>query len=98
MREIILKRGKEESILRHHPWVFSGAIAKLPDGLEEGDLAVVKGSDGNVLGIGHYQIGSIAVRLLEFGTDILPEDFFHKRLEASFRLRQTFRLIRDDNN
>lgn len=98
MREIILKKGKEESILRHHPWVFSGAIAKLPDGLEEGDLAVVKGADGRVLGIGHYQIGSIAVRLLEFGTDTLPDDFFDKRLEAAFRLRQTLGLIREDNN
>ena len=98
MKEIILKRGKEESILRHHPWVFSGAIARLPEGLEEGDLAVVKGSDGTVLGVGHYQIGSIAVRLLEFGTDTLPDDFFHKRLEAAFRLRQTLGLIREDNN
>ncbi len=98
MKEIILKKGKEESILRHHPWVFSGAIAHLPEGLEEGDLAVVKGADGRVLGIGHYQIGSIAVRLLEFGTDTLPDDFFHKRLAEAFRLRQTLGLIREDNN
>ena len=53
MKEIILKKGKEESILRHHPWVFSGAIARLPEGLEEGDMTIVKGSDGSVLGIGH---------------------------------------------
>lgn len=98
MKDIILKKGKEESILRHHPWVFSGAIASLPSGLEEGDLCVVKGSDGSVLGVGHYQIGSIAVRILEFGTDTLPEDFFDVRLAAAFRLRRTLGLIREDNN
>ncbi|MCM1489547.1 MAG: class I SAM-dependent rRNA methyltransferase [Muribaculum sp.] len=98
MKEIVLKKGKEESILRHHPWVFSGAIARLPEGLEEGDLAVVKGFDGTVLGIGHYQIGSIAVRILEFGVDRLPEEFFRMRLEAAFRLRQTLGLIRTDND
>ncbi|MDE6022684.1 MAG: class I SAM-dependent rRNA methyltransferase, partial [Muribaculaceae bacterium] len=98
MKEIILKKGKEESILRHHPWVFSGAIARLPEGLEEGDLTVVKDASGTVLGIGHYQIGSIAVRLLEFGTDRLPADFFDRRLEAAFLLRQTLGLIRKDND
>ncbi|MDE6057381.1 MAG: class I SAM-dependent methyltransferase, partial [Muribaculaceae bacterium] len=98
MKEITLKKGKEESILRHHPWVFSGAIAHLPSGLEEGDLTVVKGADGRVLGIGHYQIGSIAVRILEFNTDILPDDFFHRRLDAAFRLRRTLGLIRPDND
>ncbi|MDE6637407.1 MAG: class I SAM-dependent rRNA methyltransferase, partial [Muribaculaceae bacterium] len=98
MKEIILKKGKEESILRHHPWVFSGAIGKLPAGLEEGDLTVVKGYDGTVLGVGHYQIGSIAVRLLEFNSDHLPENFFEYRLREAFKLRQTLGLIRPDND
>ncbi|MDE7096651.1 MAG: class I SAM-dependent rRNA methyltransferase, partial [Muribaculaceae bacterium] len=98
MKEIILKKGKEESILRHHPWVFSGAISRLPEGLEEGDLTVIKGADGRVLGVGHYQIGSIAVRLLEFGTDRLPDNFFEYRLEEAFRLRRSLGLIRNDND
>lgn len=98
MKTIRLKPRKEESILRRHPWVFSGAIAQLPDGLEEGDLVKVSASDGRILGTGHYQIGSIAVRLLEFGDRDLPDDFYPRRLESAFRLRQTLGLIRPDNN
>ncbi|MDE7081831.1 MAG: class I SAM-dependent rRNA methyltransferase [Muribaculaceae bacterium] len=95
---ITLKPGKEESILRHHPWVFSGAIASLPDGLEEGDYVTVADSRGSVLGFGHYQIGSITVRLLEFGTDRMPDDFFFHRLNNAATLRRTLGLIRPDNN
>lgn len=96
--KIRLKPGKEESILRHHPWVFSGAIASLPENLEEGDYVTVTDSQGNVLGIGHYQIGSITVRLLEFGTDNLPDDFYFNKLRNAARLRQTLGLVRSDNN
>lgn len=96
--KIKLKPGKEESILRHHPWVFSGAIASMPDNLEEGDYVEVTDSKGNTLGIGHYQIGSITVRILEFGTDSLPEDFYYKRLANASRLRQTLGLMHPDNN
>ncbi|MDE5881714.1 MAG: class I SAM-dependent rRNA methyltransferase [Muribaculaceae bacterium] len=98
MKTIKLKPKKEESILRHHPWVFSGAIATLPNDLEEGELVKVLSADGRTLGIGHFQIGSIAVRLLQFGDKDLPEDFFRQRLDAAFRLRQALGLIRPDNN
>lgn len=98
MKYIRLKPGKEESLLRHHPWVFSGAVASLPKDLEEGDIVTVTDSKGNVLGTGHYQIGSIVVRILEFGADRIPEDFYLRRLENAFRLRQTLGLIREDNN
>lgn len=98
MKSIILKPKKEESILRHHPWVFSGAIASLPENLEDGELVRVISSDNKILGCGHYQIGSIAVRILQFGDADLPEDFFPRRLESAFRLRQTLGLIRTDNN
>lgn len=97
IKKIILKKGKEESLLRHHPWVFSGAIATLPNNLEEGDEVCVTDADGNILGSGHYQIGSIAVRILEFGTDRISDDFFTRRLASAFSLRQTLRLIREDN-
>lgn len=97
IKKIILKKGKEESLLRHHPWVFSGAIATLPNNLEEGDEVCVTDADGNILGTGHYQIGSIAVRILEFGTDRISDDFFTRRLASAFSLRQTLGLIRDDN-
>ena len=95
---IRLKKGKEESLLRRHPWVFSGAIASLSDGLEEGETVAVLSSSGEVLGIGHFQIGSITVRILEFGVTELPEDFFSRRLQNAFALRQSLGLIRPDNN
>lgn len=98
MKSIILKPKKEESILRHHPWVFSGAIASLPENLEEGELVRVISADNKILGVGHFQIGSIAVRILQFGDSDLPEDFFKQRLESAFRIRQTLGLIREDNN
>lgn len=98
MKTIKLKPKKEESILRHHPWVFSGAIATIPDNLEEGELVKVVSADGKVLGTGHFQIGSIAVRLLQFGDGDLPEDFFLARLQSAFRLRQALNLINPDNN
>lgn len=95
---IRLKPGKEESLLRHHPWVFSGAIASLPEDLEEGEYVTVTDAKGNVLGTGHYQIGSIAVRILDFGKEALDEDFYEKRLRSAFLLRQSLGLIRPDNN
>ncbi|MDE7159312.1 MAG: class I SAM-dependent rRNA methyltransferase [Muribaculaceae bacterium] len=97
-KTITLKPGKEESLLRRHPWVFSGAVARLPEGLEEGDLVEVRAADGTLLGAGHYQIGSIAVRILEFGVSALPDDFFDRRLRSAMDLRRSLGLIRDDNN
>lgn len=95
---IRLRPGKEESLLRHHPWVFSGAIATLPADIEEGDTVTVTDSQGNVLGTGHFQIGSISVRILEFGADTLPEDFYFKRLLSAYTLRRSLGLIRSDND
>ena len=97
MKNIKLKPGKEDSLLRHHPWVFSGAIAHLPEKLEEGDEVCVVDSKGNVLGAGHYQIGSIAVRILDFNTDHISEDFYLRRLTSAWALRSTLGLIRPDN-
>lgn len=98
IKTIILKPGKEESLMRWHPWVFSGAVGRLPKDIEEGDRVTVRAADGRLLGIGHYQIGSISVRILEFNTETLPEDFFDRRLKNAFKLRQTLGLIRPDNN
>lgn len=79
-KDIVLKRGKEDSLLRFHPWVFSGAIATLPEGLEEGETVRVTTSDGRLLGIGHYEIGSIAVRILDSRDIALDEAFYATRL------------------
>jgi len=105
MNEIILHKHKEESLLRFHPWVFSGAIRKIVldkdypyDEIAEGDLVVVKSADNQVLGIGHWQIGSIAVRILEFGVDRLPADFWERRLQAAYEVRCKLNLVRKDND
>ncbi len=95
---IILKRGKDESLRRFHPWVFSGAIARMDDNIEEGNLVRVLSHEGETIGVGHYQIGSIAVRMLEFRCDTLPEDFFTTRLAEAYRLRQSLGLMRPDND
>lgn len=96
--KIILKPGKEESLLRRHPWVFSGAIASLPSDLKEGDYVTVFSSDGSLLGIGHYQIGSITIRILDFDRDSIDEDFFFTRLSSAADLRVSLGLMRPDNN
>lgn len=97
-KTIRLKPGKEESVIRRHPWIFSGAIASLPSGLQEGELVTVTDSKGTVLGTGHYQIGSIAVRMLEFDNDSLPADFFSRRLRSAYNLRRDLGLMRPDND
>lgn len=96
--EIILRRGKEESLLRFHPWVFSGAIASLPEGLEEGETVTVRSDSGQLLGTGHYQVGSIAVRMLSEEYTVIDEDFYRRRLSEAYRLRRVLDLIRPDNN
>ena len=73
---LTLRRGKEESLDRFHPWVFSGALTGVPPTLEEGDVVAVAASDGRFIGVGHYQIGSIAVRILDFGDTEIDKDFF----------------------
>ena len=95
---IKLKKGKEESLLRFHPWVFSGAVASLPDDIEEGDLVNVVSNTGKFIGVGHYQIGSIAVRILSFEEQEINDNFFIERLSAAYQLRKTLNLIRPDNN
>ncbi len=95
---IYLKPRKEDSLLRFHPWVFSGAIAYINGTPEEGGLVVVRSAKGDSLGIGHYQIGSIAVRILEFFTEELPAGFWHDRIRAAYAMREAIGLISNDNN
>lgn len=99
IKNIRLKRGKEESLDRFHPWVFSGAIAEpLPEGIEEGETVRVTAHDGRVIGVGHFQIGSIAVRILDFADRAIDSDFFASRLESALALRKALGLARTDNN
>ena len=92
MNKVILKKGRGDSLLRYHPWVFSGAIGQVTGNPSEGDVVSVLSSDGVVLGCGHYQVGSIAVRMLEFGRDDLEESFWEKRLSSAYEARKAFGL------
>ena len=98
MKEIILKKGKEESLGRRHPWVFSGAIARTPAGIEEGEWVEVRSFDGRLLGRGHYQIGSITVRLMTFGDESIGNNIYEERLANAYAMRKALDLIRPDNN
>lgn len=96
--EITLRRGKEESLDRFHPWVFSGAIASMPPDIEEGEVVGIVAHDGRFIGVGHYQIGSIAVRVLDFADTFIDKAFFASRLSDALRLRKALGLDRPDNN
>ena len=95
---LTLAPGKEESLDRFHPWVFSGALRKVPKTIEEGDVVKVITSEGRIVGVGHYQVGSIAVRILAFEDVRLNEDFYRQRIRRAFKLRETLNLVRPDND
>ena len=86
-KSIQLKKGKEESLRRFHPWVFSGAIARCDDGIQEGETVRVITAGGEHIATGHYQIGSIAVRVLSFDERPIDEAFWYERLQAALDMR-----------
>lgn len=94
MIKIILKKGRDESLRRFHPWVFSGAIANVQGQPAEGDLVAVYSADGEFLACGHYQIGSISVRVLSFDSDVLSPDFWEVMLSRAYQVR---RLIANES-
>lgn len=99
MKILRLKKGKEESLDRFHPWVFSGALTEpLPENLEEGEVVGVENSTGRFIGTGHFQIGSIAVRILDFSEREIDASFFAERLREALAVRETLGLSRPDNN
>ena len=98
-KSVILKRGKEESLLRFHPWVFSGAIADIKGAPDEGDIVDVYTHEGKWIAVGHIQVGSIAVRVLSFHKEKIDADFWYKRLSVAFEMRRSLGLTdRDDHN
>ena len=86
-KSIYLKRGKEESLLRFHPWVFSGAIHHADAGIQEGETVRVIASTGDFIAVGHYQVGSIAVRVLSFSDITIDKSFWRERLAAAITMR-----------
>ena len=91
-RNIYLKKGKEESLKRFHPWVFSGAVNHADEGIEEGDTVRVLSHSGEFLAVGHFQIGSIAVRVLSFEDKPIDSSFWTARLKSALNMRQSIGL------
>ncbi len=95
---LYLKRGKDESLKRFHPWVFSGALQQIPSGLEEGSIVRVLDNDGKFIAVGHWQIGSIAVRVLSFDDEEINFDFWKRRLKVADDVRRSIGVAgRADN-
>jgi len=89
MKRVILNKGKESSLLRFHPWVFSGAIKRIADGTPfEGEVVEVESYNGKYLGTGHYQIGSIAVRILSFEKRKIDASFWYESLAKAYEMRR----------
>ena len=95
MIKLILKKGRDESLRRFHPWVFSGAIQQIEEGVEEGDLVRVLTFDGDFIAIGHYQQGSIAVRVLTFSDVEIDDEYWHSRLQSALQMRKAIGLVTD---
>ena len=98
MKNLQLKRGKEDSLLRFHPWVFSGAIQHTDEGIAEGEVVRVLKSDGGFIAIGHYQAGSIAVRVLSFRDVEIDSRFWHSRLSSALAMRQAIGIADNPQN
>jgi 23S rRNA (cytosine1962-C5)-methyltransferase len=96
--KIFLKPHKDESLLRFHPWVFSGAVASTEGKPDEGDVVDVYDASNRFMGVGHYQIGSIVVRILSFDKVEIDHVFWVERLRSAYELRRSLGLITPDNN
>ena len=98
-KTVILKRGKEESLLRQHPWIFSGAILRINGNPEEGDIVTVYTNDKKFIARGHIQVGSIAVRVLTFKDEPIDYGFWKKRIATAYDMRRSIGIAsRDDND
>lgn len=97
-KQIRLKRGKEESLRRFHPWVFSGAILGVDNGIEEGEVVRVVTEKGDFVAVGHYQEGSIAVRVLTFSDVEIDDSFWHSRLLSALDMRLAIGIADNPQN
>lgn len=91
--QIIIKPGKDKSIIRKHPWVFSGAIREIVGQVKEGDWVEIKANKGRFLGCGHYSAGSIAVRILSFSSDLDRSSIYQERIRSAYDLRKSIGLV-----
>ena len=97
-KQIHLKRGKDESLRRFHPWVFSGAIQRIDDNIEEGETVEVLSAEGEFIAVGHFQQGSIVVRVLSFRRVAIDDEFWASRLASALQMRQAIGLCDNDRN
>jgi 23S rRNA (cytosine1962-C5)-methyltransferase len=97
-KQIWLRKGKEESLLRFHPWVFSGAIARIDEGVDEGEVVRVVTNSGDFIAVGHYQQGSIAVRVLTFNDVAIDDTFWASRLQSALAMRQAIGIADNPQN
>lgn len=97
-KNIYIKKGKDESLKRFHPWVFSGAINKMDEGIAEGDIVRVIDNDGSFIALGHYQVGSIAVRVLSFDDIEIDGSYWNQRLGAALLMRQNIGIADNPSN
>ncbi len=98
MKEIVLKAKKDGPLRRRHPWVFSGAIAQEPQGVEDGDRVVVTSHQGQHLGVGHYQEGSIRIRVFHFGDEAPSDSLWRDKIQDALLLRRTLGLGTKNTN
>lgn len=96
--QVILKKGRDISLQRFHPWVFSGAIHKMDDSISDGQWVSVVNATGKILGHGHYQNGSIAIRMLSFGSDVPTANIYAEKISAAYTLRHRAGLISNETN
>lgn len=96
MKKVFLKKGRDESVRRFHPWIFSGAVSSVTGNPAEGDIVGVYSSEGEFLASGHWQVGSIAVRILSFEGDPQAPDFWEKALSAAHDARTAMGLTLSD--
>ena len=97
-KQVRLRKGKDESLKRFHPWVFSGAIQSLDDGIEEGDVVRVVTFTGDFIAVGHYQQGSIAVRVLSFSDVLIDDAFWTSRLQSALQMRLSIGIAGNPQN
>ena len=98
MNKIFLKAGKDKSLFRYHPWVFSGAIARMEGQPQEGEIVKVYNQENRFLAVGHYQIGSIAVRILSFKEQEINYDFWKERINSAWQMRRALGLTDSVSN
>ncbi len=96
-KKIVLKPGKEDALKRFHPWVFSGAILNIEDGISEGDIVNIYSSKRSYLGTGHFQKGSIAIKVFSFEKLAIDNDFWLSKITDAYLLRQTLGLTDNIN-